>query len=50
MPERELRWQEETIDPGSTPVGGIWSETNICWRSLVGACVSLAYLVGIDVI
>ena len=46
-PERELRWQEDTIDPVSTPVGDIWSKIEVCWRSLVGACVGSVYLVRI---
>ena len=44
-----MRRQEETIDPGSTPVGDIWPETDVCWRSLVRARVGSGYLVGIDV-
>ena len=48
-PERDMRRQEETIDSESTPVGDIFTNTNVCWRSLVGACVGLVYLVGIDV-
>ena len=48
-PERELRRQEETIDPGSRPVGDIWPETNICWRSLVGARGGSGYLVRINI-
>ena len=37
------------IDPGATPVGYIWLDANVCWGSLVGACVGSGYLVGIGV-
>ena len=48
-PERELRRREEIIDPGPTPVEDIWLEADVCWGSLVGACVGSGYLVRIDV-
>ena len=37
------------IGPGSTHVGDIWPDTDVCWRSLVGACVGSVYLVGTNV-
>ena len=48
-PERELRWREDTIDPGSTDVGYIWPKTDVYWRSLVGSRVVSGYLVRINV-
>ena len=47
--ERELRRQEQIIDPGSTPVGDIWSEADNFRGSLVRAGVGSGYLVGIGV-
>ena len=49
VPEQELQRQEQTIDPGPTPVGEIWLKAGVCWGSLVGAGVGSGYLVGIDV-
>ena len=48
-PERELRRWEEIIDPVPTPVEYIWIKADVCWLSLVVACVGLGYLVEIDV-
>ena len=48
-PYRELRRQEETIDPGSIAVGYILPKADICWGSLVGAGVDSGYLIGMDV-
>ena len=48
-PERELRWQEEIIDPVPTPVEDIWLKDDVYWGILVGACVGSGYLVGIEV-
>ena len=47
--EWELQRQEETIEPGSTPVGDIWPAPDVYWKSLVRARVGSGYLVGIDV-
>ena len=47
--EQELRHQEGTIEPGSTPVGDIWPEADVYRGILVGACVGSRYLVCIDV-
>ena len=42
--ERELLWQEETIDLRLMSVGDIWPKTEICWKILVGDRVGLVYL------
>ena len=43
-PYQELRHREETIDMRLTYVRDISSETNVCWKSLVGGRVGLGYL------
>ena len=42
--EWELQRQEETIDLIPTYIGYIWPDTDVCWRSLVGARVGSGYL------
>ena len=49
VPEWDLQQQEEKIDPGSTPVGDIWTDADVCWGSLVWAGLCSGYLVMIDV-